>query len=282
MQPRELTIKTRHLTFAALELGDPLGKPVLALHGWLDNAASFIPVASELQGVRVIAIDLAGHGLSDHRPVGWSYDIWHYVEDLVDIVEALGLSSFGLMGHSMGAIISTLSAATVLKQQVTAMVLIDGLTPSPRLPEDAPESLTRYIQQRRTPAEALSVSRYRSQKMAIRARAIGFYTVSRRSAELLVSRGLRQQGDGWQWTADPRLKLASPVRFTHGECLAFIRNIKCPADVIYAEGGEISHFINEYQVEMPNMQFHALSGSHHLHMDGQVSAVANIAHAACF
>ena len=280
MQPRELTIQTRHLAFSVQEWGDPDGKPVMALHGWLDNSASFTPMASGLKGIRLIVPDLAGHGLSQHRPQGYSYDVWHYVEDLLDITEALELERFGLIGHSLGAVICTMAAASVFKDRITAMVLIDGISPTPRLPERAPVSLANYIEQRRTPAEQLPVARYRSKKQAIRARAISQYKVSRTSAELLVERSIQEDGDDWVWTADPRLKLPSPARFTLEQSLAFIQAIACPAHVIYAKEGEISGFIDKQQGQMPGFLFYPLSGTHHLHMDGHTSTVVDVANAA--
>lgn len=276
MQPRELTIKTRYLEFAAQEWGNPEGKPVLALHGWLDNCASFVPLAHQLENIRLIAIDLAGHGLSGHRPTGFSYDIWHYVEDLVDIVEALQLKQFGMIGHSMGGVICTMAAASVLKEQIAAMVLIDGISPTPRLPEQAPLSLAKYIELRRTPEDELPVSRYRSKKQAIRARAISQYKVSRSSAELLVERSIRQEGEEWLWSADARLKLSSPARFTLEQSLAFINAVSCPVQVVYAGDGEISQFVERHCLSVPGFSFHALPGTHHLHMDGHVDTVAKI------
>ena len=40
---------------------------LLCLHGWLDNSASFQPLNQYLSDFHVIAIDLPGHGLSDHK-----------------------------------------------------------------------------------------------------------------------------------------------------------------------------------------------------------------------
>ncbi|KAG1587997.1 hypothetical protein G6F46_014705 [Rhizopus delemar] len=40
------------------------GPRVLALHGWLDNAASFVPLAPHLSSLQLVAIDLPGHGHS--------------------------------------------------------------------------------------------------------------------------------------------------------------------------------------------------------------------------
>lgn len=277
MQPRELTITTPHLEFSALEWGDPAARPVLALHGWLDNAASFTPLAPRLKGIRLIAVDLAGHGLSQHRPEGFSYDIWHYVEDLVHIAEALDLERFGLLGHSMGGIIATMAASSVLKEQVVALVTIDGLFPWPRKPEEAPVSLMKYINERRTPLDKLPVARYRSRQQAVRARVMSQFKVSRESSALLVDRSLRQDGDGWMWTSDPRLKLGSPTRFTLEQSLAFPQAVTCPAHMIHADQGEIHDTIEQFRDRLPNFQFHSLSGSHHLHMDGPVDVIANIA-----
>ena len=35
--------------------------PVIALHGWLDNAASFLPLAARFEGFDLVALDLPGH-----------------------------------------------------------------------------------------------------------------------------------------------------------------------------------------------------------------------------
>ncbi|MBO9495445.1 alpha/beta fold hydrolase [Thalassotalea sp. G20_0] len=276
MHPRELSIQTPHLTFAALEWGDPEGVPVIALHGWLDNAASFTPMAPKLEGIRLIAVDQAGHGLSEHRPAWFSYDVWHYVEDLVYIAESLQLERFGLLGHSMGGVVSAMAAGSVLKDQVTGLVAIDGLFPWPKNPEDAPEALANYINQRRTPVDQLPVTRYRSKQLAVRARAMGQFKVSRQSSELLVDRSIIKDGDDWIWTADPRLKQGSPTRFSLEQTLAFPRQITCNAHMVYVDSGPISDAINQYHQKLPNIHFHPMSGNHHLHMDDQVEAIANI------
>ena len=53
---------------------------------------------------KVITYDFLGHGLTP--PASKSPTIEDYVEQLNDLVSSLGISSFSLIGHSMGAIIS--------------------------------------------------------------------------------------------------------------------------------------------------------------------------------
>ena len=38
--------------------------PVLCVHGWLDNAASFVPLMPFIENAEIVAIDLPGHGHS--------------------------------------------------------------------------------------------------------------------------------------------------------------------------------------------------------------------------
>jgi len=53
---------------------------------------------------QVVTYDLLGHGKSPLPPNDVSLD--HYIEQLNELVTFLGISSFALIGHSMGAIIS--------------------------------------------------------------------------------------------------------------------------------------------------------------------------------
>ena len=66
-EPFEVITRTG-LKIAGLATGDAHDPPVLMLHGWLDNAASFGGVMPLLPGRRLLAIDLPGHGESDHLP----------------------------------------------------------------------------------------------------------------------------------------------------------------------------------------------------------------------
>ena len=67
---------------SGLSFGPTEGMPVLALHGWLDNANSFHELAAYLPPtVRFVAVDLPGHGFSSHRPVGAKYTFVDWVRE---------------------------------------------------------------------------------------------------------------------------------------------------------------------------------------------------------
>ena len=68
MSARDIELQLPHIRIAAREWGDPEGEPVLAIHGWLDNAASFDTLAPLLAELHLVALDLPGHGRSQHRP----------------------------------------------------------------------------------------------------------------------------------------------------------------------------------------------------------------------
>lgn len=70
----EVRLSLPHIELAAHLFGPQDGLPV-ALHGWLDNANSFARLAPKLKGLRILALDMAGHGHSDHRPPGAGYGL---------------------------------------------------------------------------------------------------------------------------------------------------------------------------------------------------------------
>ncbi|MBC7990158.1 MAG: alpha/beta fold hydrolase [Luteimonas sp.] len=108
---REFAIDTPLGRIAGLRRQLAEAPRVLALHGWLDNAASFVPLAQRLDGIDLVAIDLPGHGASAHLPAGADYSFAGTVNALLDIADALQWPRFALLGHSMGAGIGSLLAA---------------------------------------------------------------------------------------------------------------------------------------------------------------------------
>ena len=55
----EVRLSLPHIELAAHLFGPEDGVPVIALHGWLDNANSFARLAPKLQGLRIVALDMA-------------------------------------------------------------------------------------------------------------------------------------------------------------------------------------------------------------------------------
>ena len=208
----EVRLSLPHIELAAHLFGPEDGLPVIALHGWLDNANSFARLAPKLKGLRIVALDLAGHGHSGHRPLGAGYALWDYVYDVLQVAEQLGWKRFALMGHSLGAIVSLVLAAA-LPERVSHLALIDGVIPPTAKGEDAAERLGMALQAQIN-LQDKSKPVYRTLERAIEARMKGLVAVSREAAELLAQRGLMPVAGGYTWRSDSRLTLASPLRLT--------------------------------------------------------------------
>ena len=84
-------------------------KPIIALHGYLDNSNSFKPLAPFLtkdQPYYVIAIDLPGMGFSSKIPDGIPYTLKFYLMALRRVVLHFNIDKFFFAAHSFGGIIA--------------------------------------------------------------------------------------------------------------------------------------------------------------------------------
>lgn len=83
-----------------IEIGD--GKPLVLLHGSGPTALQFLPLLERLTGVRAIAVDRPGFGLSDPiEPPSVDYRE-AAVESVNLILDGLGLTETALLGNSAG------------------------------------------------------------------------------------------------------------------------------------------------------------------------------------
>lgn len=111
MERRDRTVPHAGLRFHVIEWGPEDARPVVMLHGIRGFAETFAGVAAALRpDFRVIAYDQRGRGDSDWDPAR-NYYTDTYVDDLLAIADALGLTTFDLLGHSMGGINAIVFAA---------------------------------------------------------------------------------------------------------------------------------------------------------------------------
>jgi 3-oxoadipate enol-lactonase len=91
------------VTLAATEEGD--GTPVVLLHGLTASRRYVVMGSSTLQrtGHRVVAYDARGHGSSSPAPAPGAYSYGELGDDLVCVLDALGIERAVLAGVSMGA-----------------------------------------------------------------------------------------------------------------------------------------------------------------------------------
>jgi len=256
--------------------------PVIALHGWLDNSASFDVLAPLLAGTQCLALDLSGHGFSDHKNGLADYPLWSEIMAVYAIADQMGWSRFALMGHSRGAMMSLLTSG-VYPERVSHLICIDALLPPVVDAECAPERMIASFSelQRRIDRK---MSLYASYDDALQARCQSrFAPIGSRAASILASRGLREVEGRFHWHADNKLWAPSNVALSASMVRAFIDKISAPSLLLLGEQGLIkkiepssdSYRENQKVVKQLAMQVHIFDDGHFLHMETSVNSVAD-------
>jgi len=266
----EIVVRAQRLAYR--EWGEHGEPPVLALHGWLDNAASFDALAPRLMGRRVIAVDLPGHGLSDHRPAQGTYNIWDDLPDLSWALRELGLERVALVGHSRGAVIATLLAA-VERERVSSLVLLDGMLPPAFDPADTVRQLSDFTHDygRREPGPGREFATL-DEAVAARCHATG---IDARAARVLVPRSLRAGEAGFRWRTDPRLRYASALKLGREHVRSVLGSLAQPGLLIAASEG-MAHRLEQSEVVAwyRGLIVERVEGCHHCHMLEQSEWIA--------
>lgn len=273
--PLERRLALPRLALAAREWPGP-GPRVLALHGWLDNAASFDPLLPQVPDVHAVAIDLAGHGRSDHRPPGAWYHLVDHLAEIDAVLDVLGWEHAILLGHSMGAALACLYAAA-RPARAAALWLVEGLGPIATPEAELPALIARALDGRAR-ADAPSLRVHASIEEAVAAR-LAATPMAADSARRLVERGVRPVEDGFVWSSDPRLRLPSPLRMSEAQVLACLAAIECP--VLLVTASETPPYfppelVARRAAAVRRLTHRIVRGHHHVHMDDPAAVAAAI------
>lgn len=270
MQVDELRFEVNGHFIAARATGPEDGLPVLALHGWLDNAATFRALEPDLDGVRLVALDLMGHGFSDHRPASMPYYIWDNLADVAAVADELDWQDFHLLGHSMGASISSLLAGA-MPERVASLILLEGLGPLVDEPTVLPEQMAQAI--RRRSRRSRTPRFYNSMEAVVDARMKGRFPVGEQAARWLVERSIVHTAEGFRWRSDPALNLPSVLRLCEEQVRAFLERIACPSLLVLGTEGVATELTESRAGCVTELQRLTIEGGHHLHLEVEASKV---------
>jgi pimeloyl-ACP methyl ester carboxylesterase len=245
------------------------GPVVIALHGYLDNAASMQCLAPYFTHYQFVALDFAGHGQSDHRPIGAHYHQMDFVQDLHSIILEQEWQDVILVGHSMGGIIASLYAA-VFPEKVRSVFSIDACGPLTQPAHTSATQIRQSIESRLGKQRAQNtVPKSIDLVRAIQARC-AITDISPEHAEIILTRNTTLLADGQRvWSSDPRLRTKSTLRLLESQAEALMKEIRCPVGFACASASfkQVSDVYKERQDWWNESYIYEFIGGHHIHME---------------
>lgn len=265
--PRERSFEVFGRTMTALQWGDPAGTPTIALHGWLDNANTFNRLAPLLPELNLVALDFAGHGRSDHLPPGSHYHALFDIQDVLAVAAVLGWERFNLIGHSMGAGISS-ELAGLFPERVLRAVMIDGFLatggagPRERIDANREAVLQMLHRSDRQPPVYASLD-----DMVARVTQATDQTAE--AARELVARGHKAVEGGYTWRTDPRIRFQTPLRMPSEQIDELMSRTTAPGLLIVARQGDrwYRSEVEARKARHPNLTVVEMDGPHHVHLE---------------
>lgn len=280
-RPCSLHLPHQGLTLAGLRFGPDEGRPIVLMHGFLDQCLSWSAAAQALASQLrrpVLAFDHRGHGLSDHVPTGGAYHVWDHVADADAVVQQEAERAghpVDLVGHSMGGTVASLLAATH-PDPIRRLAILEGLGPPDRLDQAVPRAadfLRTRTQPRRHPTFG-TVS-----EAAARMRAVD-PGLDPTLAQALAARMTRpvtvddpqvrpEPSPGpLTWTWDCRHRARHPYPFSAALHRRFLQAIAHPTLVLTAERGFRTDDHAERLGALPNATERVIGAvGHMLHRD---------------
>lgn len=110
------------------ETGRKDGPAAVVMHGWGCDHTTVRSIAATLEGnMRVVNVDLPGHGQSDEPPYPWGVE--EFTRLIEKLIGKLGLERPSLIGHSFGGRVSILLSS---RNEVGKVVLVDAAGIKPK------------------------------------------------------------------------------------------------------------------------------------------------------
>lgn len=221
-----------------LAWGEPGRRGLVFVHGGGANAHWWTHVAARFaEEFRVLAVDLSGHGDSDHRP---TYSLEEWTDEVMATAEAGGVAGRPVVvGHSMGGFVAIATAA-LHADRLAGVVVCDSPVTEPD-PEVGAYHLRQAFGRERTYASVEeAVARFRTIPAQEHYLPYVMDHVARRS--------LRASPEGWRWKFDREIftQFAGGVRSI---ALPYLSAVTCRLALLRSEHGLVTRDIGDAMFE---------------------------------
>ncbi|XP_034108561.1 probable serine hydrolase isoform X2 [Drosophila albomicans] len=259
--------------------GNRTERPILAIHGWLDNLGTFdtlIPLLPDYLGV--LCIDLPGHGCSSRLPPGMHYSMHDYVFIIARVMKAYKWQKVSLLGHSLGGVLGFLFTA-LAPHTVDMIISLDICLPileSPRMLSGWAPYLEKHLveEERAEQSEMHEPPSYTLPQLRSLMAKGSFESVPKEFAHHLLYRSVAKSQlypEKYYFSRDGRVKyyVIFPLNRSQGSELA--RRVKKPFLIIKASNSPYvspnsDEAIAILRKENPHFEMHEVAGSHHAHL----------------
>ena len=221
-----------------LAWGEPGRRGLVFVHGGAAHAHWWTHVAATFsREYRVVAIDLSGHGDSDHRD---TYSLEQWADEVVAVAADAGIDGPPvIVGHSMGGFV-TIATAARHPEAPAGVVVLDS-------PVVEVDDEVRAAQAKRAFGETKV---YESAEEAL----ARFRTVPPQEHDLdyvihhVARRSLHEVPGGWSWKFDHNVFSAftAPIRMV---ALPYLPEVRCRFALLRAEHGLVTPDIGESMYE---------------------------------
>jgi pimeloyl-ACP methyl ester carboxylesterase len=221
-----------------LAWGDPGRRGIVFVHGGGAHAHWWTHLASTFAGqFRVVAVDLSGHGDSDHRD---RYDLEQWTDEVCAASDAGGIAGEPVVvGHSMGGFV-TIATAAVHGDRLSGVIVCDSPVTEPDPEVESYRLKEAFGRPRTYPSVEDALQRFRTVPPQEHYLDFVIDHVGRRS--------LKPVDGGWQWKFDRRIfeQFAGGMR---GIALPYLTRVRCRFALLRSEVGLVTPDIGAFMYE---------------------------------
>jgi pimeloyl-ACP methyl ester carboxylesterase len=204
-----------------------------------------------LDGVRVVALDFRGHGLSRHAE---SYRYADYETDLTSLLDRLDLDDVTVAGHSLGGYVALLAATR--SDRIGRVLAID-------VKSDWTEADAAFAERSREATQRVEPER--EPLLGRLAKSVVPTTLDADELELLAERALEPVDGGWRFRWDRRVLATEPV-----DAFAFLGRVRYPVHVLAGSESEVMppDSAHRFADAIPGATVEIVDGAgHHVELD---------------